>query len=298
MGSLVRGDFLTRIICDVYQKEHKQLWGDDLNDAFNQKIMAVNNMYGWLKDAGILENISFEFHEQPQSVCFAFDVKDLAPYRDSMEKCGIAGSSLAVRHIFDENYTPCHYSGAIQLGWSMFSYRDVDGYVGRSWECDLIKGLNNNAIYDVQDILTGQGVKAAVQKLFSYYIWPETEKSNIRDWYLKAYPSDDLGAAINSKLTFQDIIDALNHGNDVYSVIGVSDSVVRERIFGKISEILDIDYAVIYNKWLDGNQAPDISGKETQRKSSLDAKIQSKNVHKNSLNAKQEEKNTPAVPER
>lgn len=289
---------MTRIICDVYQKEDKHLWGDNPNDTFNQKIMAVNNMYGWLYDTGILENISFEFHEQPKCICFAFDAKDLEPYRERMENSRIDGSQLAVKHIFDETYTPCNYSGAIQLGWSMFSYRDVDGCVGRSWECDLIKGLNNKAIYDIQDIQTGQGVKAAVQKLFSYYIWPETEKSNIRDWYLKAYPSDDLGSSIGKNFTFRDVINALNDNQDIYPAIGVSDSVVRERIFGKIAEILDIDYAVIYNKWLYGNLALDIPMKETKSLSSLDTKIQSKHIQKGTLRSERDEKNTPAEPER
>lgn len=289
---------MTRIICDVYQKEDKQLWGDNPNDIFNQKIMAVNNMYGWLQDAGILEKVSFEFHEQPKCICFAFDAKDLEPYRDEMEDSGVRGSALAIQHIFDEAYTPCRYSGAIQLGWSMFSYRDVDGCVGRSWECDLIKGLNTKAIYDVRDVQTEKGVKEAVKKLFSYYIWPETEKSNVRNWYLKAYSSDDLGPSIHEDLTFQNIMEALNNGDDIYSVIGVPDSVVRERIFAKVAEILEVDYKVIYDKWLDESLALDLPRKEISSKSSLDTQIQSKVAHTSPVHPKSDSKNSIPEPER
>jgi hypothetical protein len=41
-----------------------------------------------------------------------------------------------------------------------------------------------------------------------------------------------------------------NHVSIVYDVLGVDDSLVRERVFGKLSEIMNVDYAVIYKKWL------------------------------------------------
>ena len=98
---------MLRIISDAYVKENKRIWGTDPTTEFNQKILAVNNMYGWLYNQGLLEKVCFEFKDYSDGVEFALDVKDLEPYRSEMEACGVDGATLAVRHIFDEPYTPC-----------------------------------------------------------------------------------------------------------------------------------------------------------------------------------------------
>ena len=38
---------MERIICDMYFKKEKARLGADANSEFNQRITAVNNMYGW-----------------------------------------------------------------------------------------------------------------------------------------------------------------------------------------------------------------------------------------------------------
>jgi hypothetical protein len=37
---------------------------------------------------------------------------------------------------------------------------------------------------------------------------------------------------------------------DIYQYIGVSDSIVRERLFEKLAETLNVGYDYIYNLWL------------------------------------------------
>jgi hypothetical protein len=71
--------------------------------------------------------------------------------------------------------------------------------------------------------------------------------NNIKEWYVNAYPTDELGCEINADVTFGELY---NHVSIVYDVLGVNDSLVRERVFGKLSEIMNVDYAVIYKKWL------------------------------------------------
>ena len=165
---------MSRIISDAYIKENKRIWGADPTTEFNQRILAVNNMYAWLYNKGLLEKVCFEFKDYADGVEFALDVKDLEPYRSEMEACGIDGAALAVRHIFDEPYTPCTYSGAIELGWTMQGYRSVDGMVGRSWECGLSQGLNTEGIYAVAKVREEQGVKAAVKEMFAQLDWEPT----------------------------------------------------------------------------------------------------------------------------
>lgn len=170
---------MERIICDTYFKKEKARFGADPDSDFNQRITAVNNMYGWLYQTGLLQETAFLFQDLGDSVCFALDVKDLEPYRDRMQESGAENAALAVHHIFDEAYTPCMYSGAIELGWFMSTYRNVDGCVGRSWECGLIQGLNNTAIFDVLQTKEKSGVKAAISKMFSYYSWPSRDQGSL-----------------------------------------------------------------------------------------------------------------------
>lgn len=170
---------MDRIICDIYFKNEKPLLGEDKNSTFNVRIQAVNDLYGWLYQKGLLEEASFQYQDLPSSVCFALSTEALLPFRNAMEQSGIANADLAVHHLFDEPYTPCMYSGAVELGWFMSTYRDVDGCVGRSWECALVQGLNMQAISEIRKVQTEQGVKAAVNKMFSFYKWPQQEKKPV-----------------------------------------------------------------------------------------------------------------------
>lgn len=172
---------MERIIMDSFIKQNKRIYGEDKDHVFNQRILAVNQMYGWLYNQGILEKVAFAYQDCPKEVVFAIDAKDLEPYRRNMEESRVPDAALAVQHLLDEPYTPCVYSGAIQMGWLMDSYRDVDGIVGRSWECDLVKFLNEKAVNEIAGVRENEGVKAAVQKTFSYYDWPDMSKERKPD---------------------------------------------------------------------------------------------------------------------
>lgn len=73
---------------------------------------------------------------------------------------------------------------------------------------------------------------------------------NIREYYLEAFPSDELGAEINPEATFEGLEKVLDNYEDVYEYIGVGDSIVRERVFDKLAQILGVEYDVIYSQWL------------------------------------------------
>lgn len=73
---------------------------------------------------------------------------------------------------------------------------------------------------------------------------------NIKNWYIKTYPHDELGFEIDPNATFEGLFDTLDYGADVYKFIGVCDSVVRERVFEKLAELMQVDYDYIYNQWL------------------------------------------------
>ena len=80
--------------------------------------------------------------------------------------------------------------------------------------------------------------------------------ANVKDWYMKEFSTDDLGAEIVDGLSFQDIYDTLAEGNgeNIYDVVGVGDSLVRERIFGQLAELAGTSYEKVYDAWLHGNR--------------------------------------------
>lgn len=105
----------------------------------------------------------------------------------------------------------------------------------------------------------------------------EAYYSSVKDWYVAEYPTDEMGAALpdtleeaNSEffasdieedpslgdepIKFVDYYVMLENNGDIYELMGGSaDSIIRERIFDHLSEILDVSYNDIYNLWLHGN---------------------------------------------
>jgi hypothetical protein len=72
----------------------------------------------------------------------------------------------------------------------------------------------------------------------------------IREYYLEAYPTDDLGLDLNLTPTFAGLLNQLIVGGDVYRYIGVSDSVIRERLFERLAQELEVSYDYVYNLWI------------------------------------------------
>ena len=69
----------------------------------------------------------------------------------------------------------------------------------------------------------------------------------IKQWYTQEYPTDELGQLLNRSLTFWQLYKGLP---GVYELLGVDDSLVRERVFDKLAKIMNVSYDSIYNKWL------------------------------------------------
>ena len=72
----------------------------------------------------------------------------------------------------------------------------------------------------------------------------------IKEWYCSEYPTDDLGSELNGSVSWYDLFYCLDRRHNVYEFLGVDDSLVRERIFEKLAEIMEVDYNYIYEQWL------------------------------------------------
>lgn len=74
--------------------------------------------------------------------------------------------------------------------------------------------------------------------------------ANIKEWYTSTYPTDECGRFLSANATFIGLFAELLKGHDVYDFLGEADSIIRERAFGKLSEILECDYDEIYHMWI------------------------------------------------
>ena len=72
----------------------------------------------------------------------------------------------------------------------------------------------------------------------------------IKQWYLENYANDTMGKELKDSVTFNDLFYALDRHKDIYDTLGDIDSVVRERIFQKLAELMEVDYDYIYDQWL------------------------------------------------
>lgn len=77
--------------------------------------------------------------------------------------------------------------------------------------------------------------------------------TNVCGWYSNAYPTDTWAIGeLNKLVSFNDVYDCLRAGFNIYTLLGVSDSIVRERVFEALANVLGVEYGRIYELWLQG----------------------------------------------
>lgn len=163
--------------------------------------------------------------------------------------------------------------GIIQVsndeGWKYSTkYKLVDGvpyfksreWTGNEWNKhpnqksleDLMSWLNANPDLKVE-VSTDEEQEGKHYPEGKILREPDMERANnsVRDWYVKEYPTDDLGPEIPEQLTFNDVFEALDRHQDIYELLApADDSVVRERVFSELADIMGTDYDYVYNQWL------------------------------------------------
>lgn len=78
-----------------------------------------------------------------------------------------------------------------------------------------------------------------------------TSTSNVRTWMQIVHAQDELVDKMNPRLTFAQAYTGLKAGKDVYKMLGVADSVLRENLFSGLALAYNVDYDVFYNMWRD-----------------------------------------------
>lgn len=83
------------------------------------------------------------------------------------------------------------------------------------------------------------------------YIRDLDDYNNIKEYYLNAFPTDDLGAEINDTATFTELKLVLLNYMDVYDYLGVHDSLIRERVFERLADLYGLTYAQVCSDWIE-----------------------------------------------
>lgn len=72
---------------------------------------------------------------------------------------------------------------------------------------------------------------------------------NIKKWYLETYSDDELGNKINDDADFTEMdYYEIRH---IYEYLGDNiDTIIRERVFEKLAELVGVKYQEIYDIWM------------------------------------------------
>ena len=84
-------------------------------------------------------------------------------------------------------------------------------------------------------------------------------KDNVKETYHSIYETDELWEELKDEPTFEYVLNEMQKGEDFYEIVGDIDSIVRERIFSLLENILQnmgykVQYDDIYYLWL--NKTP------------------------------------------
>ena len=107
--------------------------------------------------------------------------------------------------------------------------------------------LNNNSKFALKRVLN-------MIEEFENNKFSKAKETFIKEWYIKEYPTDELGQNLTDNVNFYDLIKTLENCEDMYEFVGESDSIIRERLFEKLSEILECSYDEIYFQYLSENK--------------------------------------------
>lgn len=121
------------------------------------------------------------------------------------------GKRYAIEELNDRHITMKNLD-APDLGGVILSQSEELVYDG--WQQDMLtKGF---------EILSRTSQKAELQ-------------SNVREWYLHTFPTDDLGEEIAADIAFSDLYG--RKSTEVYEILGIEDSVIREHVEDQLREI-------------------------------------------------------------
>lgn len=199
-----------------------------------EKRIAIRN------DLSEIQTIKTAIHEIAHAKLHALpekDTKDLTEdKRPDNRTREVQAESVA--------YTVCQHFG---IDTSDYSFGYIAGWSSGKETEELKNSLETIRVASTELITDIENRVAELEK--------EQEKptfnleSDVAAWYASEFPSDELKDNLVAGISFQKMFNMIGD-TDFKSIIGEDDSVVRQRCFEKTSELMGIDYNVIYEKWL------------------------------------------------
>jgi len=135
------------------------------------------------------------------------------------------------------------------IGFEQNKYRD-------GWRTYYVIRNNNSS---KEFVIEEKGLKKSSQ------IFAEggNVDERLKDWYIENYPTDELGVEMYDDASFDDLWKGILNGEDVYEIMGVGDSIVRERLFEHLAELHGVEYGHIYDIWLESDKYANGGGVES-----------------------------------
>ncbi len=75
-------------------------------------------------------------------------------------------------------------------------------------------------------------------------------KDKVKNWYMMNHAYDEMAWEMNKNTTFEKLWEGLKAHKDVYRMLGVCDSWIRELVFHELARRLNVKYEKVYNTWL------------------------------------------------
>jgi hypothetical protein len=166
--------------------------------------------------------------------------------------------------VYDGNFM--HVFGSLE---DLMARENEIAYYEYSPELSEEKGEETfvNAEGNIREYANGGGVKK--RSLMSVAHLVDWKGEGIKKWYIRSYRTDDLGEELNDTSTFTDLWNGIHNKENVYNIMGVADSVIRERLFEYLSLIYDVEYSYVYNKWLESSEYADGGGIKNENREML-----------------------------
>ena len=211
----------------------------------------------------ILEKISFPVNDGH----IYYDDLELVLHEGSLEKQDMISLDLfeedEIKDLFDGKETElCAYiwyeikfDGTIDEGFKVKkkSKKKIADSVDEAIYLKDDKGNEEGPFIDQEakeEFLATQkenGNNTEYEEVIKENIEDNKMQTNVKEFYCDKYPTDELGKEINPEITFEDVINRMKDGQNIYDILGCGDSVVRERVFDAIFRATGVE---LYDLWL------------------------------------------------
>lgn len=149
-------------------------------------------------------------------------------------------STNFITSVYGRNNFPEYFKRIVQSDNLLFCDKQKSQAMFERWG-EQYSELTNNLDYNIiihksRNIVKGMQQENIEYKGNSVTQQEDALESSVKAWYLSAYPDDGLGTSILDKVTFSDV---QKNADNIYDVLGVGDSVIRERVEEKLLELTD-----------------------------------------------------------